>query len=82
MLEILATEFKVTVSTATGAQAVVYVCNIFLIYLFIYLSPLPSFFSLSGFPCCAVSDPHPRAPGASSCSSLEHPPLSLPTSGS
>jgi len=36
MLEILATEFKVTVSTATGAQAVVYVCNIFLIYLFIY----------------------------------------------
>lgn len=42
MLEILATEFKVTVSTATGTQAVVYVCNIFLLYLFI--SP-PFFFS-------------------------------------
>lgn len=46
MLEILATEFKVTVSTATGAQAVVYVCNIFLIYLFIYPPPTSHPFSL------------------------------------
>lgn len=37
MLGVLATEFKVTVSTATGTQAVYYVCNIFLFFFFLLI---------------------------------------------
>lgn len=66
MLGVLATEFKVTVSTATGTQAVYYVCNIFLFFFFS--------FNLAS---CAVSNPPPRASSArSSYFSSEHlPPL-------